>query len=129
MNGVNASTRNLTASIQVSSILFFTDYTPAADECDVEGSSKLYGVDYKTGIADPSATFGSDSSIQNNSVDWAPDSISLGEGLASDPTIHTSSKGGTSVITTKSTAETSSTGVTLPPGATGRQSWREIDLY
>jgi type IV pilus assembly protein PilY1 len=90
------------------------------DPIPVPGMSKLYGLDYLTGTADPllSGSFGLVGTAVSNSV-------SLGSGIASAPVLHVSSNGTVS-------AAFGIAGVTklqslgTPPGVNnGEISWRE----
>ncbi len=135
-NGIDPSMRSVTAAVQISKVLLYTDYTPSGNECSPEGTSRLNVVDYRTGTAMPHGALGYDNSTLNNTAVLAPVSINLGLGLASSPVVHSGSgnSGGNGsglpvvVFTQKTTGEITRTQVTLPPAAGGRQSWRELYL-
>lgn len=124
-NGSDPSTRNVNESVQVSSILVFTDYTPFPDICSPEGNGNLYALNFSTGTASPFGALGIDAV-----TDVAFIKTSLGGGLSSTPIIHRGSKAGGTVkgITQQSKASITGTTINLPPIEPGRQSWREIDL-
>ncbi len=129
-NGTDPSTRNLSAAVQVSKILLYTDYTPSGDVCSPEGTSRLNALDYRTGTAMPHGALGFTSSTQNNGYDLSLESIDLGTGVASTPVVHSGSGDNSSVtvFTQKTTGEITRTVVGLPPTTGGRKSWREIYL-
>lgn len=123
--GINPSSRNLSKGSLGGNVLFFTSYQPAPAICSPEGTSRLYGVDVRTGTAIPFEVFDVDSDpnvTQNNVVDAY---ISLGEGLASAPIVLRNSNGST-VFTSKSTTEQINTNVRTGVYRTGRQSWRQL---
>ncbi|OUS06059.1 hypothetical protein A9Q81_04845 [Gammaproteobacteria bacterium 42_54_T18] len=130
----NPSGRNITASAQARTVVFFTEYTPSDTTCQPEGDSKLFAVDYRTGTASSFATFGVDSGSKkidsNGDVGFlASPSIDLGRGMASAPIIGTStSSQHVSVIIQKSTGEINTEDAKVGVVIQGRQSWREIEF-
>jgi type IV pilus assembly protein PilY1 len=135
-SGTDPSRRNLSAAVQVSSVLLYTDYIPSGDVCDPEGSSRLNVVDFRTGTAMPHGAIGFNTGIQNNGSALSLSSIELGHGLASSPDIHSGSgnPGGdgsgitVTAYTQKTTGQITRTLITLPPASGGRMSWRELYL-
>lgn len=134
-DGTNPSRRSITAAVQVGKVLLYTDYKPSGNLCSPEGTSRLNVVDYRTGTAMPHGALGFDASVLNGTATLAPDSLDLGQGVASTPVVHTGSgNGGSStgfpvtVFTQQTTGEITRTQVTLPPAVGGRQSWRELYL-
>ncbi|MCB1874434.1 MAG: hypothetical protein KDH88_00505 [Chromatiales bacterium] len=64
-------------------------YTPDSTLCGGDGTSRLFGVDYKTGTAFPEPVlFGVNDSVTNNGNALSLRDLSLGRGLASRPSIH-----------------------------------------
>jgi Tfp pilus tip-associated adhesin PilY1 len=128
--------RNISASAKARSIIFFTEYKPADNACQPEGTSLLYGVDYQTGTAVPFAVFGSDSTVTNNDGELAVASVELGQGNSSAPVVvenNSSSVSGTTdsvvtVITQLSSEVTRADAATTGTYATGRESWMQIEL-
>ena len=135
-NGANPSMRSITAAVQISKVLLYTDYTPSGNVCSPEGTSRLNVVDYRTGTAMPHGALGFDATTTNNTAVLAPATIDLGVGVASSPVVHSGSgnTGGSgsglpvTVFTQQTTGEITRTTVILPPAAGGRQSWRELYL-
>tara|TARA_R110001592_G_scaffold52511_6_gene160659 strand:+ start:3513 stop:9269 length:5757 start_codon:yes stop_codon:yes gene_type:complete len=135
-NSTEPTGRNISASAKSRSIIFFTEYKPANNYCQPEGTSLLYGVDYQTGTAVPFAVFGVDSSVTNNYGDLSETAVDLGQGMASAPKIIENNSGGRSGSSdpTVSILTQSSTGVlqvdlaTVGTFATGRASWMQIEL-
>lgn len=69
----------------------FTSYTPSNDVCSFEGSSKLWGLYYKTGTAFYRPILGATGTTFNTFID-------LGQGMALTPNIHIGEKGSTAFI-------------------------------
>lgn len=122
---LDPSGRNTTASAQARTIVFFTEYTPSNSSCEPEGTSKLFGVDYRTGTALPFVVFDTDPSITNAAAELSNVSLDLGRGMASAPIILGVQN---KVLVQKSTSETSIIDVNLGTTVSGRQTWREIKL-
>ncbi len=119
--------RNLSKGAITKNVLFFTSYQPSASACQPEGTSRLYGVDVRTGTAIPFEVFAPDDDPSTNENDIVESYISLGQGLASAPkVIHNSD--GVTVFTSKSTTEQINTKVRTGVSKIGRQSWRQIFL-
>jgi type IV pilus assembly protein PilY1 len=130
--GTVPSTRNITSSLLYSSVLLTSVFQPSEDPCDGEGSSRLYGLYYKTGTGYPdTAILGTTTEIRDGEVVYLTNTfVELGTGNASSPAITTGS--GTDTITAFTQV---STGVTIQseveaitsPRA-GRTSWIDKDL-
>ncbi len=114
-------------------ILFATPFTPSATLCEGEGSSKLFGVFYKTGT--PRAAIPTFGTISNATESLLDDqvirSVSLGQGLAAGVALHldASSSIATSRLTAisqTSTAALTTTRATVGAGArSGEIDWRD----
>lgn len=135
-NGTSPSTRNLTSAALIRSVLLYTDYTPATNACQPEGTSNLYAVNFKTGTAFPHGVFGfttvsgGDASSSGN-TSRSNKTFNLGDGLASNPVVHQgdSYESNTAkVVIQQSTGAIETPTVALPPSVGGRQSWRQILL-
>lgn len=129
-NTTNPSGRNVNTSVSLFSFLFFTEYVPPSNICDIDGESFLYGLDYQTGTASALLPFGTSSSraitdAQGDPVPEASGKVSLGDGLASAPVIHRGVGGVTHIITQKSTGAIGSNEAAVEPKG-GRMSWRQL---
>lgn len=123
----NPSERNISRSALASNVLFFTSYTPSTNTCFPEGTSRLWGLDVRTGTAPYFEVFAPDDDPLTAEGDVADAYVSLGQGLASGPVVLRNS-GGTTISTTLSTTELNFTDVQVGVYRTGRQSWRQIYL-
>ncbi len=123
--------RNVSRATAIDNTLLFTAYTPSTNSCSPLGTSRLFGVDIRTGTAQPFEVFAPDDDPDTVENDIAAVSVDLGIGLASRPTvIRNSSSGGFTVITSGTKG---GIGIGLTAGQTaslrqGRQSWRQIFL-
>ncbi|MDO6563628.1 PilC/PilY family type IV pilus protein [Amphritea sp. 1_MG-2023] len=129
-NTTNPSGRNVNTSVSVFSFLFFTEYIPPENICDIDGESFLYALDYQTGTASYLAPFGTTYNrkvvdAQGDDVPEAQGKVSLGDGMASAPVIHRGVEGVTHIITQKSTGAIGSNEATVDPEG-GRMSWRQL---
>lgn len=72
-------------------VLFTTAYQPGLDLCTGEGSSRLYGLYYRTGTAFPSpSVLGTyTETISGVDYEFSRSFIDLGQGFATTPSIHT----------------------------------------
>lgn len=128
--------RNISSSAKSRSIVFFTEYKPADNACQPEGTSLLYGVDYQTGTAVPFTVFGTDSSVTNNDGELSLSAVDLGQGNSSAPVVienNSSSRSGSSdsivsILTQSSTGVLRVDLATVGTYATGRESWMQIEL-
>ena len=106
------SERAVAGPTLASGIVFFPTFTPSADVCVAQGSSNLYALYYITGGAYSSPVFGVTGQNINNK-------IGLGEGLATEASVHLTSG---QVFSQTSTGVITSTLANLPPGLAGRYS-------
>lgn len=129
-NGSNPSERVVSAQSLLGGLLLTATYTPGTSICTGLGTSSLYGLNYKTGTADPGAFFGTSGS--GDKAISLP-STSLGQGLPAPPSLHagdtTDDRNGQKKVTA---CTQTSTGaiickdvVTLDPVTSGETSWRE----
>lgn len=119
--------RNISKSALGGNVLFFTSYLPSTNTCQPEGSSRLYGIDYRTGTALAFEVFAVDDDPSTSENDVAEAFKYLGQGLAAAPIVLNNS-GGSTVFTSKSTTEQLNTSVRTGVYQTGRQSWKQIIL-
>lgn len=155
--GSNPSERNLSSSLLSRQLLLFTAYTPPLNNaCIAEGSSDLFALSFLTGTALPGLGLGTDTSILNNTAPVTVTSLSIGDGLASGPTIIPGGGGGggggsgggggggsgggggggtppcpagtISVAVQDSTGQIVNRCVAPPSLTAGRQSWRELSF-
>jgi type IV pilus assembly protein PilY1 len=127
--GTNPAERVVSAQSLLGGLLLTATYVPGTSICTGLGTSNLFGLNYKTGTADPGGfmgTGGSDNTLANPS-------IALGQGLPAPPSLHAGDTGNDRNGSKKVTACTqTSTGaiickdvVTLDPVTSGETSWRE----
>ncbi len=108
--------------------LFATAFTPDTSLCTGLGSSRLFGVNFITGVANSAVpTLGS--TVSGGTITF-PSSISLGSGLAAapslDPTATTGTNGQLSIVTQTSTGAIVTTQATVAPTEkNGEVDWRE----
>lgn len=121
------SARNTTTSALLGEVLLTAVYTPDSGLCGQEGSSVLYGLNYRTGVPSyPTSPFGADTSGVLVS------SVSLQSGAAASPSLHViyGSDGratGIKVFTQSSTGAIKEQGAsTATPIGSGEISWREL---
>ncbi|WP_164880903.1 pilus assembly protein [Aestuariirhabdus litorea] len=119
------SGRNLSASERLFETLYFTEYVPPAEQCDIEGNSYINALDYRTGTASLMQGFGNSTEYVSNTNNVIVDRLDIGTGLASAPLIHRGGDGTTSIITQKSTGEIGTDLVNVTSRG-GRASWRQI---
>ena len=124
-SGSDPSGRNITHSAKVRNVLFFTEYTPATSTCQPEGSSRLFGLDYRTGTALPHVVFDTDTTVTNNGGELSNPEIDLGRGMASAPVIRVTTNKEAAIFTQKG-AGVQSDKASLGSTVTGRQTWRQI---
>ena len=130
----NPSGRNITASVQARTVVFFTEYIPSDTTCQPEGNSNLFAIDYRTGTASSFASFGVDSGSSKTDSSGAVGflavpSIDLGRGMASAPILGPStSSQNVGVIIQTSTGEIKTEDAKVGVVLQGRQSWREIEF-
>ncbi|MBN0989049.1 pilus assembly protein [Amphritea pacifica] len=129
-NTTDPSGRNVNTSVSVFSFLFFTEYVPPANICDIDGESFLYALDYQTGTASSLLPFGTSNNrtttdANGDPVPEAQGKVSLGDGMASAPVVHRGVGGVTHIITQKSTGAIGSNEAFVEPKG-GRMSWRQL---
>ena len=127
------SGRNTTTSVQARTVVFFTEYTPgisSANTCQPEGSSRLYGLDYRTGTALPMVVFDTDSNTTSGTAELSNISLDIGRGMASAPALvqNNAAPGEVTIVTQNSEGEISTNQGKVGVAITGRQSWREISF-
>ncbi len=74
--------RVINRPIVIGGVVFFTTYTPNDDLCSFGGDSRLYGVDYRTGVPGETSILGMD---ENG---WLYEFVEIGEGVPSAPAAH-----------------------------------------
>ena len=126
--------RNLGSAALLGELLTFTTYLPSQNICNIEGTSNLYGLYYKTGTAHWRPVFGFDWDDSRGTEPGRIESSEmrnrrssgLGPGLAETPNIHTGEEDGSVAFVQ------TSTGAILKieqenPGRTksGQSAWRQ----
>jgi Tfp pilus tip-associated adhesin PilY1 len=134
-DGTNPTERNVSKADSIRSVLFYTTYKPSTNECTPEGTSRLFGVDFQTGVAPPFDVFSPEDSTEAADDEVVPPSILLGQGLASAPTIVSNRSGGrldnssdsvVTIVTQSSTGQLQLNEAKVGTTSSSRQSWREI---
>lgn len=125
--GSAPATRVINSSALAGGVLFTAAYQPGLDLCTGEGFSRLYGLYYKTGTANPRPDVLGTELIGGNKV--AKSYLDLGVGFATTPSLHSGSKAGkdkVSVFTQLSTGSIIRTEAsTVTNVRSGFQSWIE----
>ena len=119
--------RNLGQAALIGGLLSFTTFIPSDDICVASGESNLWALYYKTGTAFYDAILGTKTitNAQGVQVDIAIPKISLGQGLATSPSIHTGREKGSVVFVQSSTGEIKRIEEENPLNTkSGRLSWR-----
>lgn len=125
------STRNFTRSALLGGVLLSSVFQPSEDPCIGEGSSRLYGLYYKTGTAYPGPPiFGTDVESVAGEIKYrSRRHINLGSGVATAPAIHSGSGTGgegVSAFTQLSTGDIVRTATTVVENVrTGKTSWSD----
>ena len=124
----NSAQRVLSSTALLGNVLFATAYTPNTTLCLAPGSSVLYGLNYLTGVANPSNPalgLNTGGNAYNNY-------ISLGAGLAAAPSVHLDNtvgaggQGQVTIVTQTSTSVISTTQAQVSSGVTnGEIDWRQ----
>lgn len=130
-DGSNPSERSLNAALQISDVTVFNTYTPSVDACEAEGYTRLYAVNFRTGLPEPYGPLGTDPNVtitdsDGDTQELVKESGDETPGLGSDPTPH-SSQSGTQVLTNYSTGEVSGQAINPAPVSSGRLSWEELE--
>ncbi|MEJ2399586.1 MAG: hypothetical protein P8Z67_15530, partial [Gammaproteobacteria bacterium] len=119
--------RNLGNSLLFRQLMLFTTFTPNSNSCAFDGSSKLYGVYYKTGTAYPNAGLGNKTcSNCATGVDVSESSIGLEGATTTGGVILSVGSDNAKIYLTGIHGQGYNPPVTGVPTPTGRQSWREI---
>ena len=125
--GTAPATRVINSSALAGGVLFTAAYQPGLDLCTGEGFSRLYGLYYKTGTANPRPNVLGTEMVSGNEV--AKSYLDLGVGFATTPSLHSGSKAGkdkVSVFTQLSTGSIIRTEAsTVTNIRSGFQSWIE----
>ena len=125
------STRSLTRSALLGGVLFTSVFQPSSDPCAGEGRSRLFGLYYKTGTANPTKNvFGTSVEQVGNTVKYRANKfLDLGQGVATAPALHSGRGSGSDelkVFTQLSTGEIiESEAATINKIRSGRTSWQE----
>ncbi len=113
--------RNLGQATVFGELVAFTTYTPSADYCSFEGTSKFWALYYKTGTGykDPAFKQGENETVVSENVD-------LGIGLSVTPNLHVDAEGNVTALVQQSTGAIQSISMDSP-GAVGNgfMSWKE----
>lgn len=134
-DGTNPTERNVSKADSIRSVLFYTTYKPSTNQCTPEGTSRLFGVDFQTGVAPPFDVFSPEESSETPDDEVVPSSILLGQGLASAPTIVSNRSAGrldnssdsvVTIVTQSSTGQLQLNEAKVGTTSSSRQSWREI---
>lgn len=129
VSGTNPSERVVSSQTLLGSVLLTNTYVPGTSICTGLGTSSIFGLNYKTGTADPGLTFFGTS--PSGGKDMVNPSQSLGQGLPAPPSLHLGSsdnsgnKKVTACIQTSTGAIICKDIVTLSPVTSSEQSWRE----
>lgn len=112
--------RNLGQATVFGDIVGFTTYTPSADYCTYEGTSKFFALYYKSGSAYKKSVMGVDGDGN------VKKSLDLGQGLSITPNIHTGSEDGSKAYVQQSTGAIQSIEQANPGVVkSGFVSWKE----
>ncbi|SKB82805.1 PilC/PilY family type IV pilus protein [Luteibacter sp. 22Crub2.1] len=122
------SERVVSAQALLGGLLLTSTYVPGTSICTGLGTANLFGLNYKTGTADPAAFFGTTGGNQ-----LASPSLPLGQGMPAPPSLHagdtTNDRNGSKKVT--ACTQTSTGAIickdvtTLNPVTSGETSWRE----
>jgi Tfp pilus tip-associated adhesin PilY1 len=127
--GTDPATRVINASALAGGVLFTTAYQPGLDLCTGEGSSRLYGLYYRTGTAYPSPSVLGTYTSTITGDEYSSKFIELGHGFATTPSIHTGARNAgneVSVFTQLSTGAVIRTEAeTVFSVRSGMQAWNE----
>ncbi len=128
--------RNVGQAVLLGDILTFTSYGPSADACEIEGSSFLYALYYKTGTAYYKSVVGlgtgtldvddNGDGTTDRTLTKVLNGLSLGRGLTMTPNIHVGREKGSKAFLQTSTGAIIDIGQENP-GTTksGSTYWRE----
>jgi type IV pilus assembly protein PilY1 len=118
--------RNIGQAALIGGLLSFTTFTPSDDICVASGESDLWALYYKTGTAFYNNILGTSLQTVNGvPLEKSLRKISLGQGLATSPSIHTGREKGSVVFVQSSTGEIKRIEEENPLSTkSGRLSWR-----
>lgn len=128
------STRNLTRSALAGGVLFATVFQPSSNPCEGLGQSALYGLDYRTGTANPKTlTLGTRTVYVNGAVRYLANAfVLLGSGSAGGISISAGKDGGNNTVTVNTQLSTGSIEAikakTTEGVRSGRVSWEEDNM-
>ncbi len=128
--GTNPAERVLSSPVLDRQVLLFPSYTPSSDACEPEGTSLLYGIDARAGIALAFDALHANEHTGTTTYQVL-DTIDLGQGMTGQLSVHRGSgqtPGHDSVSQQSSTLATKLIDVNTGAVLGGRRSWREIDL-
>ena len=129
---LDPSERTLSNQTLIGGIVLSSAFTPTTDQCGAEGTSRIIGRSFDTGLVPPLGVFGQvcTGSCPDTGVSEAVGSVNLGVGLASSPSIHIGNQdvpGKVTVIVQQSTgAITGTDAQTLGGLNNGEVSWQEF---
>ena len=128
------STRNLTRLALAGGVLFATVFQPSSNPCEGLGQSALYGLDYRTGTANPKTlTLGTRTVYVNGAVRYLANAfVLLGSGSAGGISISAGKDGGNNTVTVNTQLSTGSIEAikakTTEGVRSGRVSWEEDNM-
>ena len=132
-DGISPAGRTVSEVAHLYDLLVFTEYRLPTDQCDIDGASTLYAVDYRTGTAKPNNTvLGSvtvklfddlSTNIHGSEQQKVNDRVEFDAGYASAPVIHFQQNQGSSAIAQSAGGGIISTTLNYQFSYGGRQSW------
>jgi type IV pilus assembly protein PilY1 len=122
------SERMVSSQTLLGGVLLSTTYIPSLETCTGVGTSRLYGLNYKTGTADPANPFFGSSGSGDGKKELK-NSTDLGPGLPAQPSLHIGEGSGerkvTACVQTSTGAILCKDITTLKSVLSGEVSWRE----
>jgi len=122
--------RVLSSPVVARQVLLFPSYTPDSNVCEPEGTSLLYAVDTRAGIALPFDPLYADQHTGNAKYKVV-DTYDMGKGETGQLSVHQGGAlgpGKAKILHQNSTLDTSMINFNTGAVQGGRRSWREIDL-
>ncbi len=110
--------RVINTPILIGGALFFTTFVPSTDICAFGGSSRLYGIDFLTGLP------GETSILGLSSTGWLYDYVSIGEGVPSAPAAHVGLTDDATIAVQLSTGTITQTRASINSPKSGALFWR-----
>jgi type IV pilus assembly protein PilY1 len=128
-SGTNPSERVVSSQTLLGSVLLTNTYVPGTSICTGLGTSAIFGLNYKTGTADPGLSYFGGTPVTGGKTMVNP-STSLGQGLPAPPALHVGGADGsdkkiTACVQTSTGAIVCKDITTLSPVTSGESSWRE----